>query len=208
MTVGTADKGGRDLRQALIDAASALLREPRPTPAPSLRAVARACGVSATAVYLHFDSWTALIEAVLEQHFTEARDRAEAAIEAATGPRNRLDAFAQTYVDWALAHPGPYQLVFESVDWLKETDAVRTWMEDRTAAMAQDLRAADPTADEADTLERAEQLWTALHGIISGRCRQGRHVWRQSVTDEVASMVTIFAGARRTDRGGGQPPAA
>ncbi|WP_406729450.1 TetR/AcrR family transcriptional regulator [Streptomyces sp. GD-15H] len=197
MTVGTAGKGGRDLRQALIEAASALLQEPRPAPAPSLRAVARACGVSATAVYLHFDSGTALIEAVLERHFAEARTWTEAAVAAAEGPRERLDAFARTYVDWALTHPGPYQLVFESVDWLKETDTVRTWMENRTAAMGEDLRAADPTIGETEALERAEQLWTALHGIISGRCRQGRHVWRRSVTEEVTSMVTIFADAHR-----------
>ncbi|MFJ5837759.1 TetR/AcrR family transcriptional regulator [Streptomyces shenzhenensis] len=195
MTVGTADKGSRDLRQALIEAASALLQEPRPAPAPSLRAVARACGVSATAVYLHFDSGTALIDAVLDMHFTDARTRAEAAVAAAAGPRERLDAFARTYVDWALAHPGPYQLVFESVDWLKETDTVRTWMENRTAAMAEDLKATAPAVDEAEALDRAEQLWTALHGIISGRCRQGRHEWRRDVTDEVTSMVAIFADA-------------
>jgi AcrR family transcriptional regulator len=207
MTAGTAVKG-RDLRRALIEAASALLQEPRPAPAPSLRAVARACGVSATAVYLHFDSWAALIEAVLELHFAEALDRVEAAMAAAAGPRERLDAFALTYVDWAMAHPGPYQLLFESVDWLKETDTVRAWMEDRTASMAEDLRA-DHAVDEAEALERADQLWTALHGIVSGRCRQGRHVWRRSVTDEVTSMVTIFVGAHRHRQplpGGEVPP--
>src|ERR1700754_3354419 len=109
MTVSTADRGGRDLRRALIEAASALLQEPRSAPAPSLRAGAPACGVSAAAVHLHFDSWAPLIEAVLELHFAEARDRVETAMATAAEPRERLDAFALTYVGWALAHPGPYQ---------------------------------------------------------------------------------------------------
>ncbi|MGX1777627.1 TetR/AcrR family transcriptional regulator [Nocardia brasiliensis] len=195
--VGAADKSGRHLRQDLIEAASALLREPRPAPIPSLRAVARVCGVSATAVYLHFDSGTALFEAVLERSFAEARTEVDAAVATAAGPRARLDSFARTYVDWALTNPGPYQLLFESVDWLKETDTVRTWMEHRTATMAEDLRTANPAIGEAEALERAEQLWTALHGIISGRCRQGRHVWHRSVADEVAGMVAVFADINR-----------
>ncbi|MDX3854863.1 hypothetical protein [Streptomyces sp. AK02-01A] len=50
--------------------------------------------------------------------------------------------------------------------------------------------------DRADALERAEHLWTALHGIVAGRRRQGRYVWHRDVTDEVTGMVAIFAGAR------------
>ncbi|WP_016907082.1 TetR/AcrR family transcriptional regulator [Streptomyces xiaopingdaonensis] len=202
MAVGTAGRGGRDLRQSLIEAASRLLQEPRTAPAPSLRAVARACDVSATAVYLHFDSRAALIDAVLEMHFAEARERAEAAVAAAAGPRERLDAFALAYVGWALERPGPYQLLFESVDWLKGTGAVRAWMEERTASLADDLHAVDPGIGPEEALERGEQLWTALHGIVAGRSRRGDHVWPREVAEEVVGMVAIFAGAQRL----GTPP--
>ncbi|MFF2064849.1 TetR/AcrR family transcriptional regulator [Streptomyces sp. NPDC058200] len=195
MTADTSGGGRRDLRQALIDAASAMLQETPRAPAPSLRAVARACNVSATAVYLHFDSWTALIEAVLEQHFTDARTQIEAATAAAGPSRERLDAFALAFVNWGLAHQGPYQLLFESIDWLKGTDAVRASLEEHVAAMADDLLAAGAVDDKAGALERAEQLWTALHGIVAGRRRQGRYVWHRSVADEVTGMVAIFAGA-------------
>ncbi|MFF1417037.1 hypothetical protein [Streptomyces sp. NPDC058280] len=61
--------------------------------------------------------------------------------------------------------------------------------------MADDLLAAGAVDDKAGALERAEQLWTALHGIVAGRRRQGRYVWHRSVTDEVTGMVAIFAGA-------------
>ncbi|MDT0266700.1 TetR-like C-terminal domain-containing protein [Streptomyces sp. DSM 44915] len=167
--------------------------------------MARAAGVSATAVYLHFDSWTALIEAVLEQHFTDARTRVESPTAAAGSPRERLDAFALALVGWGLAHQGPYQLLFESVDWLKETDAVRASLDEHVAALADDLRSAGAVEGRADAVERAELLWTALQGIVAERRRQARHVGRRDVTEDVLGMVAIFAGPA-TGRAHAGPP--
>ncbi|TDQ54263.1 TetR/AcrR family transcriptional regulator [Actinorugispora endophytica] len=196
-------RDGRDLRQALIDAASAMLQEAQPTPAPSLRAVARACGVSPTAVYLHFDSWAALIDAVLQQHFADARARVESALRGVEGPRERLDAFALVYVTWGLEHQGPYQLLFGSMEWLKETDEVSAWLEGCVDSMAGDLLAVGAADDRADALKRVEWLWVALDGLISLRRRKGRYPAHRSVAEDVAGMVEVFAGPAAGGPGAG-----
>ncbi len=72
---------GDRLRQELITAANRLLRSGETIESLSLRAVARAVGIAATSVYLHFDDKASLLLAVYQRHFadlgggTEPRDR-------------------------------------------------------------------------------------------------------------------------------------
>jgi AcrR family transcriptional regulator len=108
-----------DLRRALLAAAARLLRAAGPD-ALTLRAVARAAGVSQTAPYRHFADRRALVVALAEESFAELeRDllRAAAAPEAVIGapqqtPRGGLQAIALQYVRFALAHPSEYRVMF------------------------------------------------------------------------------------------------
>jgi AcrR family transcriptional regulator len=193
VTAPSAQGGG--LREALIDAASSMLLEARPAAPPSLRAVARACGVSATAVYLHFDSWSALIDAVLSRHFADARAYVDAAARAAGSPRERLEATAQAYAAWGVEHHGPYQLLFESTDWVKDSDETAAWLGELTGTMAADLLAIGAVREREAALDRTGWLLTALHGIVSIRRRKREHQWRHTVAEEVAGMVGLFAAA-------------
>jgi AcrR family transcriptional regulator len=108
-----------DLRRALVDAAIPLLRDGGPE-ALTLRAVARAAGVSQTAPYRHFADRAELVAAVAESGFRRLHARlvdAARAPAAALGQppataRAGLQAIAMAYVRFALEHPAEYRVMF------------------------------------------------------------------------------------------------
>ena len=108
-----------NLRRALLDASIPLLREGGPE-ALTLRAVARAAGVSQTAPYRHFADRAALVAAVAEDGFRRLHARL---VDAATAPartlgtkpttaRGGLQAIALAYVRFGLDHPDEYRVMF------------------------------------------------------------------------------------------------
>jgi AcrR family transcriptional regulator len=102
-----------DLRRALLEASLELL-ESGGVDALTLRSVAAKAGVSHAAPYRHFADRNALLTAVNEQAFSDLQQvLARAAEEVPKNkPRERLLKVAQRYVEYALAHPAPYQLMF------------------------------------------------------------------------------------------------
>ena len=110
-----------DLRRALLEAAVPILRKGGPS-ALTLRAVARAAGVSQAAPYRHFTDRAALIAAVADDGFQRLHARLrEAAENPAKTLRKRgqtaragLQAIALAYVQFALEHPDEYRIMFGS----------------------------------------------------------------------------------------------
>ena len=108
-----------DLRQALLDAALPLLRKGGPE-ALTLRAVARAAGVSQTAPYRHFADRDALVAAVADDGFRRLHTELVTAVRApaktlgkeAKTERAGLQALALAYVRFALRHPAEYRVMF------------------------------------------------------------------------------------------------
>ncbi|MDP4023423.1 TetR/AcrR family transcriptional regulator [Methylobacterium sp. NEAU 140] len=99
-----------ELRGALVAAALADL-EAGGEAGLSLRAVARACGVSAMAPYRHFADKDALLAAVAERGFDDLGDRLAAADASAEGA-SALAAQGAAYVAFALARPALFRLMF------------------------------------------------------------------------------------------------
>jgi AcrR family transcriptional regulator len=101
-----------DLRQSLIDAAIALINQ-EGVQDLSLRQVARQVGVSHNAPYRHFDDKDALLAAVAEQGFQSLQQAMETASQAVPpGSSQRLEAIGIAYVNFAIAHPAYYRLMF------------------------------------------------------------------------------------------------
>lgn len=105
--VKMAAEGG--LRETLVTAALALLESGETD--LSLRAVARAAGVSAMAPYRHFPDKTALLSAVAERGFgvlharlTEADDQER--------PQDAILEQGLAYLAFARAHPSLFRLMF------------------------------------------------------------------------------------------------
>ena len=106
------------------DLAAALVREglaaveaagaPAGIEALTLRGLARRARVSAAAVYRHFADKEALLAAIAAQGFARLNARFAAALAGGRrrGPLARLRALGMAYIDFALAHPGLYHLMF------------------------------------------------------------------------------------------------
>ncbi|RAR62524.1 TetR family transcriptional regulator [Paraburkholderia unamae] len=97
------------LHDRLVDCALALLEAGESD--VSLRAVARAAGVSAMAPYRHFEDKVALMGAVALKGFAMLEAGAARANEAAD-PGEALTAQGLAYVGFARAHPALFRLMF------------------------------------------------------------------------------------------------
>jgi AcrR family transcriptional regulator len=79
--------------------------------------------VAPSAVYWHFPSEADLRSAVLDAEYADMVNSIEQAIDAALAGIDPLAVAGEAYIAWGLAHPGAYQLLFESGDALPETRA-------------------------------------------------------------------------------------
>lgn len=107
-----------DLRNALIAAAATLAEEGGPD-AVTIRAAARAVGVTPTAAYRHFAGHEDLLKAAKDQSMQRMGDamrRRLDALPAESDPARtamaRLEAIGRGYVDFALSEPGLFRTAF------------------------------------------------------------------------------------------------
>jgi len=103
-----------DLREALLEAAEALLRE-EGVPGLTLRACARRAGVSHAAPKHHFADLSELLSEVAARSFDRLGAALVAARDAAgADPDARFTAAARTYVAFARENPAHFRLMFRS----------------------------------------------------------------------------------------------
>ncbi|MCY1047384.1 TetR/AcrR family transcriptional regulator [Corallococcus sp. bb12-1] len=158
-----------DLRQALVDAAVALISE-EGFGALTLREVARRAGVTHAAPYRHFTDKEALLEAVAIEGFrTMAREMRERMATAPPGPLDQLSAAGVAYVLFAVRHPPHFRVMFgphfrhplkpESPPGEEDAFAllVRGIASGQAAGL---LRAGDPRA-------LTLTAWSLVHGLAS-----------------------------------------
>lgn len=140
------------LRDALVKAALEMLEQGEE---PSLRAVARAAGVSAMAPYRHFADKAALLSAVAEQGFA-ALAGALAAADTDPDPRGALIGQGLAYIGFARARPALFRLMFAS-DFKLALDS------DSGAFATLANRVASVGA--ADAQAATVLSWAAVHGL-------------------------------------------
>ena len=173
----------RELRAELIAAAAAMLAEPQTIKVPSLRSIARACDVAPSAVYWHFPSEAELRSAVLDAEYADMVDTIQQAIEGLPVGADTLVVAAQAYVRWGLAHPGAYQLLFESSDRLPETRAEAG--PELQAKIIELSAIADPDIPFALAL----LVWSVQHGIVSLRLHKTDWDWELSADQAVERVI-------------------
>lgn len=154
-----------DLRAALIEAGLTLLAT-RTADDLSLREVARAVGVSATAVYRHFPDKTALMTALARAGLDRLAAAQHTAADAAGGGRAGFAATGRAYVRFALANPALFRLIFASPVLLAPAAH-----DDATGSDAFGLLQINAAAAAADrpggdaTRIVAVQAWALVHGL-------------------------------------------
>jgi len=183
-------------RDRICEAAAKLFAE-NGYQAVTLRAIASELGCSPMTPYRYFpggkDEIFALVKATVYGRFAAAQERAAAG---SSDPAERLMALGRAYVDFALAEPDGYRIIFElhqnpasaHPDLLEQGE--RAWRPLHSSVAA--AIDAGVLGGQADTV--AHILWSALHGVVSlhlaGKLRNER-----MLGDLVGPMMaTIFNG--------------
>jgi AcrR family transcriptional regulator len=158
-----------DLRAALVGAARRLVSRFGAHDV-SLRAIARAAGVSAAAPYHHFHDREAILAAVATEGFVALRESMETSAGEAgrkADPFQRLQAAGVAYVGFAASEPELYRLMFSGLlSDRKRYPQLRDAADDAFAAL-QNLLAATraPAGAAIDGEATALTAWSTVHGL-------------------------------------------
>ncbi|MET4922432.1 TetR/AcrR family transcriptional regulator [Streptomyces sp. PSRA5] len=201
-----------ELRNALLDAAEALVRE-RGVDGWSLREASARVGVSSSAAYHHFASRDALVRALRRRVLARLGERLSRAVgrtadpEADTDHQRRLVAIGRTYVQWAVEDPSVARLAFGAGAADPDTDRGS----DSDSASGVTPHPHDLLDAELDRLVAAGGLpeaarpgadfvvWAAIHGLatllVDGLARLDE---RQAVAREAERVVrAVLTGLTR-----------
>lgn len=153
-----------DLRRELLDATVQILAGGKDR--PSLREVARAAGVSQAAPYHHFGSRNGLMAAVAGEGFASLEEVLLPVIERSKDPLQRVARMAAAYVEFALAHPQHYRIMFDS-EIEPDDDGLETLARRVFGHLVAAVAAALPDADSKSVLARARQIFALAHGSVA-----------------------------------------
>lgn len=156
-----------DLRAGLVEAVRGLVE----THGPDRFSVADACraaGVSTAAPYRHFADKDAMLVAVAMEGM--ARQRAQLAQAMAAHPSGSnaaLNAMGLAYVEFALAEPGVFRLMFGLTRTHGDhPDMIACGMETYGLLLVQiGARLRIPDVQDPQVLARAFPFWTFVHGL-------------------------------------------
>lgn len=138
----------------------------------SMRKVAQMAGVSAPAIYRHFDSKEALLAAVAEEGFAAFASYLWRGLQANT-PRERLRATGTGYLRFALEQSQYYRVIFmspaEALGFTRMPEAVSRKAAPTLQFLVDRVREcieAGVLADE-DPAELAAIIWAHSHGLVA-----------------------------------------
>lgn len=156
-----------NLRAALLSGAAELLEEKGPAHL-SLREAARRAGVSQTAPYRHFPSKEALMAALAADGFHALGKALAKACDGEADAPHRLHAMGGAYVDFAIANPQQFRLMYGPdivgmEDWPDTRDASEDVRRFITATVegyleARRIRLKTPMVPVASA-------WSLIHGL-------------------------------------------
>ena len=157
------------LRENLIKSGEEII-EQKGLSALTLRAVARACGVSHMAPYSHFDDKDALLAAIAENGFRRMTLSMQKARDSYSSPFEKLLHVGMAYVIYACEKPGLFQLMFTS-GIIHRCKFEALSVAGQCAFSVCKSCVAEYVADEnltEDVLQlRALAMWSLVHGLSS-----------------------------------------
>lgn len=156
-----------DLKAALVEGALEILRT-EGTEALTLRGLARHVGVSQAAPYRHFTDRRQLFAAVAERGFERLQAAMLESMGSTTG-RPGLRQVAYAYVQFALANPAEYRLMFGSeVANTEDLPSLRQTGRSVLGFVAEGIRQLQIAGlvGEGDPMLLAITTWSTLHGLV------------------------------------------
>lgn len=158
-----------DLRTALILAGVELIAE-KGFGGLSVAEAARRTGVSAAAPYRHFANREAFLLAIATEAGVVMGDQLTAALADVADPLAQIEAIAETYVRFVMAHRVGFDLVYAPE--LRESDDGELRAAGRRVTDLIMPPCVEVSPDMLRAIELTEELWTSAHGygalFISG----------------------------------------
>ncbi|NVK41450.1 MAG: TetR/AcrR family transcriptional regulator [Oceanospirillaceae bacterium] len=191
-----------ELRPALIEAASAIIRDSG-IDGLSMRRLADSVGVSRMAPYHHFKDKNALLCAIAEIGF-EAQDRMiRDVLERSDGEDGKalFTGWVRTYIRFAQDNPETYDLMYGKEIWKrgdptpslqqKSKASFRLWVD-----LVERMQARQVLPGEHSALRTAQASWAAMHGLarllIDGIYAQRQDL--EEIADTVVNLITRSNG--------------
>jgi AcrR family transcriptional regulator len=164
---------GPRLRDEILDATEKLLLQLGSSEAVSIRMVADAVGVTAPSIYRHFPDKDTLIYEVCNRHFIELDAEIEAAVAGVDDPVDDLAARGRAYLDFGIANPEPYRVMFMTRPEIAPVERQQMWLKDSPTFLGLiesvqrciDARRLRPGHD--DALQISVGMWARVHGLTS-----------------------------------------
>jgi AcrR family transcriptional regulator len=180
-----------DLRHALLEEAARTIQH-EGVDGLTLRAVGERLGVSRTALYRHFTDKAALLAAVARDGFRTLRLALVEAWTEGGGGRRGFEAMGLAYVQFALANPSHYRVMFGG--FLARGSPDRELAEEAAGAFQAlvDALIAQQQAGLVrpdDPLQLARLIWALVHGIAM--LAIDRHFEHQHADAETLSAFAV-----------------
>lgn len=190
-------EGGR-LRDDIVAAAVELLDEAGDERAITLRSVARKVGIAAPSIYPHFPDQPAIMLAVVRQEFSGLENSLRSILdETDDGPRRRLYAVCNAYLEFARLHPERYRTMFGGL-WVPDLGESSLTTQDLATLGIETMQilvdalgdcvaagqstSTDPSAD-------AVALWLGLHGLAHQRAVTRAFPWPEGIADRIITTL-------------------
>ncbi len=189
-----------DLRRALLDEALRTI-ETQGVEHLTLRTVGAKLGVSRSALYRHFADKQSLLATVGQEGFRKFRQALADAWEANGHGRIGFEAMVNAYVQFAMAHPSHYRVMFGGfIESAAKDDhfmaEARAAFQVLVVALIEQQNAGDIRRD--DPVLMARFVWAAVHGtamlFINGQLPESAQ--REALEPYVAER--IYAAIRRS----------
>lgn len=166
---------------SLLEATERLLAETGDEEKVSMRAIARECGCTPPAIYLHFEDKDALIFEVCARRFREFGAYIEAAGAASKDPVESLRRRGVAYVEWGTSNPEPYRVIFMTKTKLDPNDYEVEQLPGMLAFM-QLVEAVTACVETGafrpvDPFVAATHIWTSTHGLTSALISHPNFPW-------------------------------
>ncbi|HEY0719552.1 MAG TPA: TetR/AcrR family transcriptional regulator [Streptosporangiaceae bacterium] len=196
-----ADRGTRHRRNArgqgsrladdIVRGALTIIARTGSDEAVTLRAVAREVGIAAPSIYAHFADREAIIRAAVAEVFDELIDAVERAqLAVGADPVDRLLAGCRAYLDYGLAHPAWYGVLFTPRELAPgdhggpvpigpDGSPVLPFGGEAFAQLVAGIQECVQAGASAstDVLADATAVWVAMHGAVTLRTALRKFPW-------------------------------
>ena len=192
---------GDRLRDEVVAAAAALIAEDGPR-ALTLRAIARRVGVTAPAIYAHFENLDDVLKAVVDSTFAALADHLREAGAGHDDPVSRLRAYCHAYVAFGRDLPLQYAILFSRAVEIPSADSQKELENLEGAGAFAILLSAIKECIDAGVSESTQPVddaiavWVALHGYVGLRTAVANFPWPPADTlldvliDRLARLIS------------------